>query len=277
MLEENVRNIFYKNESKYSIKNEEDYYNSEGGSRAINSAFKDFSSRTLKKLKTDAEIDGNKRKDALEKLKKEFFNYFNETEKKKKEFDEWHAKICNEFITNYNVALGKDYEHIKFGKAQKIVNMTFKYLYCYNNVEEKYFQYCHMPLDSYTLNWYKKNVAEPKIKISNWSNLEQDEYNRIQCEVRKYLQENRMIKIDNKDVPLPHSPFEAEFYIWEQEVKKGNFEELMKAINTVSEDYLSQIPSGWARDIKVNRREKIEYDCIAEKLELLKESIERFK
>ena len=66
-----------------------------------------------------------------------------------------------------------------------MINMTFKYIYCLEGAKERedYFRFCHMPLDSITLEWfYRLKEKGVKITIDNkeekicrkypsWSNL----------------------------------------------------------------------------------------------------------
>ena len=96
---------------------------------------------------------------------------------------------------------------LTIGQAQKILNMAFKYLYCCEDIRSKYekhFTYCHMPLDSFTLNWYKKNCAAVKYDGTVWSKItDVSMYFNIQKEIRE--------KLGGKDVLL------QEFSIWQKE------------------------------------------------------------
>lgn len=49
-----------------------------------------------------------------------------------------------------------------YGQAQKIINMAFKYLYCcrHDSAMEERFKACHMPLDSFSLEWFKRKFGE---------------------------------------------------------------------------------------------------------------------
>lgn len=97
-------------------------------------------------------------------------------------FDNTHQTLCENVIKLFE----KINYDIEYGKAQKIVNMSFKYLYCFDDAPEEYFKYCHLPLDSFTLEWIYRNVLSDhkkyqKGKIAFWSKLqkgktEQDEY-----------------------------------------------------------------------------------------------------
>lgn len=101
-----------------------------------------------------------------------------------------------------------DIQGITYGQKQKIVNMAFKYLYCCNGASTEYramFEPCHMPLDSYTLNWYKRTIGNSS---TVWSKMEKDEYRIIQNDIRDKLK-----KTDSNLYVLEH-----EFIIWQDEV-----------------------------------------------------------
>ncbi len=73
------------------------------------------------------------------------------------DFDTWHHEAC-ELVLD---AIKTRYPDAKYGKAQKVINMTFKTMYALVaayppafDVQE-YFRLCHMPLDSFTLEWFK--------------------------------------------------------------------------------------------------------------------------
>lgn len=71
-------------------------------------------------------------------------------------FDEWHKKACN-MLTTKNEDV-----NLKYGQAQKLVNMSLKYIYCLKdfNTNTEVADW-HMTLDSYTLNWIAQHLYEP--------------------------------------------------------------------------------------------------------------------
>jgi hypothetical protein len=94
--------------------------------------------------------------------------------------------------------------------------MMFKHLYCLNGAEEYdkqgYFKYCHLTLDSFTLEWFHRNVVK-KGKIGIWSNLRYDEsvaehenYIYYISKIENYFNSN------NGENGL--TPFQFEFYMW---------------------------------------------------------------
>ena len=62
-----------------------------------------------------------------------------------------------------------------------------------------------MPLDSFTLIWYKRNVDKEK-KDYTWSKINYEEYIGIQKNIRDYLNESE----DEL------SPLQKEFIVWSQ-------------------------------------------------------------
>lgn len=142
-------------------------------------------------------------------LTSDYLNSFNE-------YDKWLEKIGKEFLKDC-----LNYRKFEFGKAQKMINVTMKHLYCYN-VSEEYFRYCHIALDSMTYTGRKtnslcggfyKNEVNEFAKTKSFSNLTYDEYILIQKEMREYLLKGKHEYIDNK-LNIILSPFKAEFYIW---------------------------------------------------------------
>ena len=80
-------------------------------------------------------------------------------------FDKWHHETCDAFLEVFT----KYYNDAKYGKAQKIINMMFKHLYCMvfdsplpEFLPEQYFAHCHLTLDSFTLEWFYREV------VDNW-------------------------------------------------------------------------------------------------------------
>ena len=108
----------------------------------------------------------NPMREPLTKVAKELCNYFDGDEK----FDDKYSDWCEQLIKSYEDYLKGG---ITYGQAQKIINMAFKYLYCIcDRCEggEKYkkkFDKCHMPLDSFSLEWFKR-----KFKEDDFSNAE---------------------------------------------------------------------------------------------------------
>ena len=188
-------------------------------------------------------------------------------------FDEWHKAVCTEFLTLFNEGNKKRYQPVAYGKAQKAVNMVFKYLYCYDGadkyIDEGYFDYCHMPIDNLTLNWYKKEVAYPPADCA-WGDLKYGAYIEIQTNIRNYL--------EGSSSPLPSSGLEAEFYVWQRERYCEDFKELAKALAAVNDDYLQSLSDDFVRSVRVGRdRSAIDIAATIRTLDALKARLERVK
>lgn len=122
---------------------------------------------------------------AFDEMEESLKKYFNGTEPKdKEEYNTIHIKWCKSFIKQFEPSY-----KVTYGQAQKIVNMAMKYILCYEveGKDEKYFEFCHMPLDSYILAWYNRNVAEKGHRIdTSWSKLGEEEYLEIQDSIKAY-------------------------------------------------------------------------------------------
>ncbi len=165
---------------------------------AVTLAYHD-AQRTMKgigKRKTDKE-------EALKNIKKELRDYFSNPIPAAG-FDTLHDRLCNIWCRKFDGS-----EIGAYGKAQKIINMSFKYLFCCDDApgcvdNSKYidhFKFCHMPLDSYTLEWYKRSSNNQK-KTYTWSKMKKGDYTEIQDGIRIIL---------NKTVD---TPLEKEFKVW---------------------------------------------------------------
>ncbi len=144
----------------------------------------------------------------------------------KEEFEMFHSKACNTVLSFLRDQLYSE-KSCTYGKAQKVVNMTFKHLYCLSEGKKReWFLECHMALDFFTLEWFKRSVAKyGKVytlgKVDNWSALQNPKgkeeyigkdnkkfysYHFLAKEIRAYFDKN------NPFGPL--CPLEAEFIIW---------------------------------------------------------------
>jgi len=261
-------------DGKFDCKDEKDkskketkqfYFDKDGIGIAIKRALGDFTDRT-ERLKTEykgqpfgvdekynalCESSVPGKKSFVERFMDYFFpvpksdnQYMDETS-----FDQWHKDMCEEFLA---VIEPKYQGGLKYGKAQKIVNMTFKNAYCLQHNEikedkfEKYFEHCHMPLDSIILEWVKrtqawlcskdaenndckKKKAETlcSTRIPSWSKMNYEEcpgfltsdgkpyygYKDIQNAIFEYF--NKYVE---KNTATKHlkgcTPLQAEFFVW---------------------------------------------------------------
>ena len=150
----------------------------------------------------------------------------------KKSFDKAHQKLCRYFIADFKAKMEKlngmirEYNQepmlpegaklsdidtdgtITYGKAQKIVNMTMKQLYCFDNAsdyKDTVFKFCHIPIDSIILDFFQiKNCG-------NWSSFNDAKYKYVQRMCRERWDE--AIKGLNIEEDFKHLFF-SEFIIW---------------------------------------------------------------
>lgn len=244
--------IEYKDEKgKPKKKPEQFYFDKEGIQIAIKRALRDFTDRT-ERLKPEYKgqsfsvdrkfnllcgSDGKEHNEPEnESFVSEFIEYFKSKDKfmDKKNFDDWHNKMCEKFLSVFE----NFYDHLAYGKAQKIVNMTFKNVYCLEGEKnsDDYYKHCHMPLDSFTLEWVSRTQNSIKSKsseylrkgrIPSWSKMNYEEqdafstpdgncyygYKDIQDAIftyfDKYVEENTVTKYLKG-----YTPLQAEFFIW---------------------------------------------------------------
>lgn len=213
-------------------------------------ALRDYTARTEGKKDGESSASADKMIKAIPEFIKELILYFERDipYALQNDYDKWHHRMCDLFIDE--ITKSKIRSEVKYGKAQKIVNMSMKTVYCLNGADKKaqegYFQFCHMPLDSITLNWFRNYVAEDwfnvdkkrdqRIKISleggplpKWSSLDfidSKDFNEYSKQINKYNKDNpydymfivTMIReYFDKQTKNPYhglTAFEAEFYIW---------------------------------------------------------------
>ena len=146
-------------------------------------------------------------------------DYFNEKSKDEKDFDDYHHSLCEKIKGKFGTKGIK----LTYGQAQKIVNMSFKYLYCCNGIEEydKYFKYCHMPLDSIILEWFWRKAKYSKTEhnivrkqIGSWSNIVYEDNKSNEYSYMFYVKKIR--EFIGKD----SCPFKEEFKIWKEMQKE---------------------------------------------------------
>ena len=128
---------------------------------------------------------------------------------------------------------------VTYGQAQKVINMAFKYLYCLDTKKDykDIFEKCHMPLDSYTLEWYKRHIypidKTKNFKITSndkWSNMDPQKYQAITNDIKLHLQYTS-ITINGVKEDLPQTPLETEFIIWQEEIMNQTVATFNKAID----------------------------------------------
>ena len=184
-----------------------------------------------------AKVSADQREESFEKLGGEIKGLLSDSYIDSQEaFDAKHKELCH-----YYMKLLSEYQYeIKYGQAQKVVNMAFKYLFCCEDASSKpAFKYCHMPLDGLILNWCKK---EFKISVNSdkdaWSKLSKEKYTDITKAIFCKLKSSSDVKysIGGEKTILPKIPLEAELVIWREEARKKTTKELLKQLGKSCKD-----------------------------------------
>lgn len=182
------------------------------------------------------ETNENAISNILKDISNRLFNYMHEKKMySKEEFDEYHNSISLEFMRKFNDLIkGKQSQvsrkdkwtkksvpcpvimkGINYGQAQKLINLSFKWLYCMNGVEKylQKFEFCHVALDrvTYSEGWYHKDVNKAA-ECSSWSKLELCQYKTVQLDFSHYITTSKYHTASNEVL----SPFQAEFYAWDE-------------------------------------------------------------
>lgn len=233
---------------------------------AVSAAYRDMSVRTISGF---AAVEEYKKTAIRLWLTRKLYDYFEGPAKDKDGFDKYHKLLYEEFVATLKDFIKPDGEErdnadtkkldgieekITAGKAQKIINMAFKNLYCFSvpakTDDDKlmdYYRYCHMALDSNILGWFWTDVITwyenthervPRSYRKSWSNLEyggenaEGSYLWIQTIIRKYFEAGGDPKWseylpkdleEENDKPIecnPFVPFTAEFFLWAKLIAK---------------------------------------------------------
>ena len=302
--------IEYKDEKgKPKKKPEQFYFDKEGIQIAIKRALRDFTDRT-ERLKPEYKgqsfsvdrkfnllcgSDGKEHNEPEnESFVSEFIEYFKSKDKfmDKKNFDDWHNKMCEKFLSVFE----NFYDHLAYGKAQKIVNMTFKNVYCLEGEKnsDDYYKHCHMPLDSIILEWVKRTQASIKNseylhkgRIPSWSKMNYKEepdfltsggkkyygYKDIQKAIfeyfSKYVEKNTTTKYLKG-----YTPLQAEFFVWKYmqlELAAEGIYKQLSSFDVYDEKTKEQIAQNVQTEPGANEEDKKPFNerSINEKLEYL--------
>ena len=200
----------------------------EGREKAITRATRDLMARTLKRVRPETESFNTAVIGVLLPKINEWFSLPQDSITQDT-FDDWHREACKEILSVLRAFyINQDGTPVAYGKAQKIVNMTMKGLYCLDGTKKKelHFQYCHMALDSFILEWFCRQVmpwynkgkkAKERIKktsIVSWSVIPEGDgdapygYDTYVQHIRNYF-----------DAEHPYdglAPLQAEFFIWSE-------------------------------------------------------------
>lgn len=189
-----------------------------------------------------AKVYAKQREESFEKLGGEIKGLLNDSSIDSQEaFDAKHKELCKKYMD-----LLEDYGYpIKYGQAQKVVNMALKYLFCCEDASSKpAFEYCHMPLDGLIMNWCKDWCKkEYGISVNSdkdaWSKLTEKKYTGITKAIFDKLKNDDVqysIGGKDKDITLPKIPLQAELVIWREEARKKTTKELLKQLEKACKD-----------------------------------------
>ena len=191
---------------------QKNYTVQEGLEFAVRRAYNDMMPRTIHGIGKvdDAEKDALK-KALADEIRRKFID---DVPTSCDVFDKRHKEVCEDFLEKLNALCTKyDLKEQHYGKAQKIVNMTFKYLLLFDKTGQytKLFEYCHMPIDTYVLAYfqdkYKGTQAAGAFDIPAWSNMQEGEYACAQKQIKAYC-----ASLSNEF----RYPLYVEFRIWNE-------------------------------------------------------------
>ena len=77
-------------------------------------------------------------------------------------FDVFHESLCDSFLQDINEIRARvDYAPMSYGQAQKLINLSFKYISCFSDYLDfaDFFTHCHIVIDNVVL----KNLASPML------------------------------------------------------------------------------------------------------------------
>ncbi len=118
-------------------------------------------------------------------------------------FEQWHNLICE--CKEYNM---------RYGVWQKLINMTFKYLYCIKEIFPEFSSVwgdCHCPIDTVIAKEIhdklkKMGVSQSELVLSkkvsisdsvvNWNNITKTDYLKLQKQIKLICEEDDMCPIE---------------------------------------------------------------------------------
>lgn len=174
---------------------------------AVNKAYYDMTPRTiknfgLKKITKDdskklSEIKNENLKEIKERLAKEISGTFKEQETDFNTMCKSFLDRFNKLIETLNKQISNEaykIECIEYGKAQKIVNMTYKYLLLFDDAFDdenmEIFSLRHMAVDSFIIKQIE-NLEGESIHCT-WSNMTEMEYSLLEEKIKKHLKANEI-------------------------------------------------------------------------------------
>ena len=216
----------------------------------ITLAYRDLQLRTIKGH------TGTIQTQCVKYLKEQFEKIINQQPLSDANFEIEHNRICNGFldIINSNSSIDKQ----NYGKAQKVVNIIFKFLVAYgkwNNEDQ-----CHMPVDSFVLRWlYGKDTYNG----TPWSNISPTEYVQIQKDIFDRIK--NPISVGAKVNIAVRNRAEADYFVWYITKIEKNYKDTKNAIKKLADDIDKD-------DVECVKKEKVEQIIV--ELEKLKTRVQ---
>lgn len=104
----------------------------------------------------------------LNDLGQRIFDYLNHPTPSGFVFDSFHEGLCDAFLKDINaIRANAGLAEMTYGQAQKLINLTFKYLACYKDYRNPSFapkfEPCHMVIDSKVLKYLESGTKLGKI------------------------------------------------------------------------------------------------------------------
>ena len=188
-------------------------------------------------------------------LKKQFETIIKDQPLSDENFETKHKEICDDFMDNINSFSA--IEEQSYGKAQKVVNIIFKFLVAHGIWKNE--NQCHMPVDSFVLHWvYGKDTYNG----TAWSNLSYEQYVQVQKEILEKIK--NPITVGSKSGIKVNNRAEADYYVWYITKVERNYKDVKNAIKKLADN----IDKDDAECVN-----KADADKIVAELEKLKEKI----
>lgn len=181
----------------------------------IKNAYRDLQLRTIKGH------NGSIQTQCVEYLKNQFEALIQAQPRNDAQFEAKHREICDGFLNTINSYTS--IEPQKYGKAQKVVNIIFKFLVAHEIWKNEY--QCHMPVDSFVLRWlYGKDTYNG----TSWSNLSYSDYVQIQADIKEKIK--NPITVGDKSNISVNNRAEADYYVWYVTKVEKNYKDTKNAI-----------------------------------------------
>lgn len=116
-------------------------------------------------------------------------------------FDAFHEELCKQFLDGINeLRRAAGLANLTYGQAQKLINLTFKYLTTYADYETYayLFRFCHMTIDRIvlkalsnrnSLSCFLGTNVSTRLNVANlsWTKMSKEEYYELVNEYRNIL------------------------------------------------------------------------------------------